>query len=249
MNHAPGIAMLAVSATIMGKTETIYPVLLTDEENVVLADTGYPGQQDLIRSAMEAHGVSADRLNRILITHQDLDHIGSLPELLQLAPQRIEVLAHELEKPYIQGDRRLLKLSPEAIELAVNAMPAQVPDAWKQAFRRTLEQPPRAGVDRTLKGGETLPYGGGVEVLLTPGHTPGHISLYHPASKTLIAADALTVSDGQLQGPDSRTTLDMPLALQSVKRLMDYEIEAVICYHGGLYRGDVRARLSAIAEA
>ncbi|MCC3375393.1 MBL fold metallo-hydrolase [Cohnella sp. REN36] len=247
MNISPGIALLPISATMMGNTETIYPTLLTDDRHAVLVDAGYPGQQDLIRAALEERGVPLERLSAVLLTHQDLDHVGSLPALLEMAPTGIEVLAHEEEQPYIQGDRQPLKLSPEAIEAAVAALPDAVPDAWKQAFRRTLEQPPRAAVDRALTGGETLPYAGGVEVVATPGHTPGHISLYHPASRTLIAADALTVIEEELRGPDPRTTLDMPQALASIRRLASYEIATVICYHGGLYRGDVRARLEAIA--
>jgi glyoxylase-like metal-dependent hydrolase (beta-lactamase superfamily II) len=52
-------------------------------------------------------------------------------------------------------------------------------------------------------------------VINTPGHTPGHISLYHKPSKTLIAGDAMRVMDGQLLGPAPEQTLDVDTAIKS----------------------------------
>ncbi|HEY7350100.1 MAG TPA: MBL fold metallo-hydrolase [Ktedonobacterales bacterium] len=199
-----------------------------------------------IREAMQQAGVPFERLNTIIVTHQDLDHIGSLPVMLKEAPQKVEVLANEIEKPFIQGDQRPLKLTPQAIAQAVAALPAEMPEEARQAFQARLENPPRAAVDKTVADGEELPYCGGITVINTPGHTPGHICLYHRQSKTLIAGDALRVVDGQLQGPSQQATLDMPLALESLKKLARYDIETVICYHGGLYRGEANQRLAAL---
>jgi glyoxylase-like metal-dependent hydrolase (beta-lactamase superfamily II) len=195
---------------------------------------------------MQQAGVPFERLNTIIVTHQDLDHIGSLPVMLKEAPQKVEVLANEIEKPFIQGDQRPLKLTPQAIAQAVAALPAEMPEEARQAFQARLENPPRAAVDKTVADGEELPYCGGITVINTPGHTPGHICLYHRQSKTLIAGDALRVVDGQLQGPSQQATLDMPLALESLKKLARYDIETVICYHGGLYRGEANQRLAAL---
>ncbi|GAB2698004.1 hypothetical protein ACFQWB_04885 [Paenibacillus thermoaerophilus] len=61
-------------------------------------------------------------------------------------------------------------------------------------------------------------------------------------------ADALTVEAGRLQGPAPDQTQDMRLALQSLARLSAYDINTVICYHGGVYRaGDVNRRIAEIA--
>jgi glyoxylase-like metal-dependent hydrolase (beta-lactamase superfamily II) len=73
--------------------------------------------------------------------------------------------------------------------------------------------------------------------------------LYHTPSKTLIAGDAMIVTDGKLQGPNPPFTPDMPKALRSLRSLAPYEIEAVICYHGGLVRGsEVQQRITEIAS-
>ncbi|MFT0825295.1 hypothetical protein VSK92_12555 [Bacillus swezeyi] len=46
------------------------------------------------------------------MTHQDIDHIGNLPDLLHEADGRAKSYAHKLEKPYIEGERPLLKTNP-----------------------------------------------------------------------------------------------------------------------------------------
>ncbi|MBJ8192934.1 MBL fold metallo-hydrolase, partial [Bacillus cereus] len=81
----------------------IHPILLWDQEMAVLIDTGLPGQMEDLRVAMEKVGVSFDQLKAVILTHQDVDHIGSLPEILQECGSHIKVYAHELDKPYIQG--------------------------------------------------------------------------------------------------------------------------------------------------
>lgn len=248
MRIANGVEMLEISATIMGKLDIIHPTLIWDKNTMILVDTGYPGQLPLLYKAMENVGMTTKQLRKILITHQDLDHIGSLPDILKKSIQKIEVLANEDEKPYIQGEKRLLRLSPEAIQQTLDSIPDDVPIKWKQAFKSVLENPPKAQVDRIVKDGEELPDCGGMIIINTPGHTPGHISVYHKQSKTLIAGDALVVEDGRLVGPTPQLALNMDLAIKSLKKLTYYDIETVICYHGGLYTGDVNKRIEELSK-
>ena len=128
------------------------------------------------------------------------------------------------------------------------ALPPEVPEERRKAFRAALEHPPQAKVNRVLADGEELPCFGGVTVIATPGHTPGHICLYHRGTRTLIAGDALRMQDGELLGPDPRATADMALALRSLSKLAAFNIERVICYHGGLYAGNATGRIAAIAR-
>jgi glyoxylase-like metal-dependent hydrolase (beta-lactamase superfamily II) len=243
-----GIEMLEISATIMGRQETIYPTLIWDSENVILVDAGYPGQLPLFHVEMEKAGVPLDRLTQVIVTHQDIDHIGSLSMILKECSEKVEVLANEVEKPYIQGDIRLIKITDEAIVQAMKALPDHVSDEFRAGFKRTLENPPSARVDKTIDGEDELPFCGGVVVINTPGHTPGHISLYHKQSKTLIAGDAMMVADGELLIADPQYCEDASLALESLKRFIAYDIETVICYHGGLYKGNVNKRIAELVK-
>jgi glyoxylase-like metal-dependent hydrolase (beta-lactamase superfamily II) len=90
-------------------------------------------------------------------------------------------------------------------------------------------------VDEVLKDGDVLPYLGGIEVIYTPGHTIGHMCLYLRESKTLIAGDLLFYREGKLSKADSSINHDQDLVLKSLKKLTQYDIENIICYHGGLF--------------
>ncbi|WP_239634863.1 MBL fold metallo-hydrolase [Paenibacillus sp. H1-7] len=239
---AQGIAMLSISAPVMGRMDTVHPVLLWDDHDVVLVDTGYPGQKQQLFSEAKSCGVPLERLTRIIITHQDIDHIGSLQDLVESSATPIHVSAHLLEKPYIQGDRRLLRFTDEAIA-AVDRMPEQVPESFRKGLKALMLNTPKAPVNDVIAGGQRLPWCGGGVVIDTPGHTPGHVSIYHSPSRTLIAGDALVVRDGSLHGADPETTFDPATAHASLSKLLAFDIDKVVCYHGGIYRDKVMARL------
>lgn len=248
--HENRIHMLDIASVVMGKKDVIHPVLIHDEEHVLLIDAGYPGQLDKFAEALSHYGLRIQDVTQVILTHQDIDHIGSLPAILDKAEHGVEVMASAEEKPFIEGEKTILKITPEALAAAEAMIPPTVPDAWKQAFLSTLKNPPRSPVHRVIHDGQVLPVCGGIEVIATPGHTPGHISLYHVPSKTLIAADALRVIDGRLCGPDPEQTLDMGKAMESVGKMARYEIGTIICYHGGMYQdgniSDTLRKLAAI---
>ncbi|HEB2432258.1 TPA: MBL fold metallo-hydrolase [Bacillus cereus] len=214
MEIAKGIEMLQLEF----QEFVIHPILLWDDEMAVLIDTGFPGQIEDIQVEMEKVGVSFDKLKVVILTHQDIDHIGSLPELLQRCRSNIKVYAHELDKPYIEGDLPLLKDG-------------------------NIENRPKGKVSDTVIDGQELPYCGGILILHTPGHTPGHISLYLKKSKILIAGDSMYSVNGMLGGIHAPTTINIKEAQQSLKKYLNLHIESVVCYHGGFSKGNINVQL------
>ncbi|WP_338554450.1 MBL fold metallo-hydrolase [Paenibacillus sp. KS-LC4] len=231
---AKGIAMLEITAVIMGKSTTIHPTLIWDQNHQILIDTAHPGQLPLLQEAAAQEGVLLEHITDIVLTHQDIDHIGSLPAVIEQANHAPQVWSSDIEKPYIEGRKRLIKITDEALASLDLMFPPETPAAFRAAFRKMLEHPPHANVTAQLLSGDKLDICGGISVIHTPGHTPGHVSLYHHASQTLIAGDALIVENGKLAPPIPAATLDYKMALQSLKALADYPIQHVICYHGGL---------------
>ena len=182
----------------------------------------------------------AKQVDLMVATHPDADHIGGLPEIVTASARKVEVLAHPAEKPYIQGDEIFIKRlpvdnSPEVGHVTTTVKPAVEPFA-------------RAKVTRLVTDGQVLPYCGGITVIHTPGHTPGHICLFHKQSRTLISGDALNVVNGQLTGPNPQHTHDLDIATKSLKKLSMYDIQSVICYHGGLYRGAAKRHIAELAN-
>lgn len=239
MKIASGVDVLELTMNL-GQPSTIHPTLIWDDENVILVDTGIPGQLDSIKSEMGKAGIPFERLSKIILTHQDFDHIGSLNSLLKAANHPLEVLAHEEDRPYIEGDKPFVKMSPERLKAMLENLP--------EDLRKVFAEPLTAKIDRTIADGEVLPYCGGITVIFTPGHTPGHISLYLNKYKILIAGDAMVAADGVLYGPREQVTPDMESALKSLKKFTQYDIETVVCYHGGIVNEKVNERLKELAQ-
>jgi len=208
-------------------------VILDAENGPTLVDTGLPGQAELILEKLAAEGISLSDLKRILITHQDIDHIGSLKALKEATGA--EVLALDVEIPYIDGTLPSPKMpSPERLE-------------QNPGLKAMLDALERSTVDVALRDGEVLDLAGGVTVIATPGHTFGHTSLYLNRTQTLITGDALTASQGTLAGPMEMATPDMASAKASVKKLAELDVKQIVAYHGGLVDQDANGQLRRVA--
>jgi glyoxylase-like metal-dependent hydrolase (beta-lactamase superfamily II) len=115
-------------------------------------------------------------------------------------------------------------------------------------MREVLQRLEPVGVDELLEDGEHLALAGGTRVIFTPGHTPGHLSLFLERSKVLIAGDALTAEGGRLKGPNPPVTLDTGEAARSVRRLAELDVKTIVCYHGGVVDEDANGQLQRVVE-
>lgn len=102
-----GITTIQLGAA--NSSNPFIPTILWDDQDVILIDTGIPGQLELIRAAFEELSIPFEKLTKIIITHQDMDHIGNLPALVQTLGDQVQVLAHETAVPYLTGETPLVK--------------------------------------------------------------------------------------------------------------------------------------------
>ena len=224
-----------------GTGRMINPALIYAGGKLTLVDAGFPGQFELFKSEIEKAGHKLEDLDYIVVTHQDMDHIGCINEIKAAAP-KVKVAAHEIEAPYIEGKKPPYKLSDKIknydslSEEDKKNVDERVENAKKNAVK----------VDILLKDGDTLDCG--AKAILTPGHTSGHMCVYVPEDKALITGDALVVSEGKLSGPNPMHTFDCKEGVKSIAKLLDYDIEAALVYHGGLIDKDVMASLKEIAS-
>src|SRR5215218_822858 len=218
MRIADGVYVLPIPRSPQERESFLNLTLIVDEHN---------------GTTLVDAGIGVRDLRRIIFTHQDLDHIGSGAALVRESGAR--VLAHPADAPHIEGKQRPLKFTPEMLER-------------RPQMREVLERLEPVGVDEHFEDGERLDLAGGTRVIFTPGHTPGHTSLYLERSKVLIAGDALRAERGSLNGPNPSMTLEMRTALQSMRRLADLDIDTIVCYHGGVVSEDANGQLRRVIQ-
>ncbi|MFN2201267.1 MAG: MBL fold metallo-hydrolase [Caldilineaceae bacterium] len=205
------------------------------EGGVTLIDCGMPAHADKILDALVANRYPVHAVNRIIITHVDLDHTGGLPAVQ--ARTGAAVICHEAELQYMEnpGRRRprsLLLTAPLALSRLLPGM------------RQRPTSPQYLVVD-----GQLLPEG--FTVVHTPGHTPGHISLLHREARLLVAGDALMNRRERLKGPPSAFTPDPRAAQRSIWRLAKQygdDYETVVFGHGPPILANGGKRVRALAS-
>ena len=213
----------------------------------VLVDAGLPGYAQAIREAAAAFVGSSDPPAAIVLTHGHFDHVGSLAALLE--HWRVPVFAHRLEAPYLSGRSKYPPADPLAGGGAISL------------FSRTY---PRNPIDisahlRLLPDGGELPDLPGWRWIHTPGHAPGHVSLFRDRDRTLIAGDAATTvrqeslmavatQRREVHGPPAFFTPDWHSAGESVGRLAALQPELLATGHGEPLRGTaMRTALRTVA--
>jgi glyoxylase-like metal-dependent hydrolase (beta-lactamase superfamily II) len=213
-------------------------------DGLTLVDVGLPGFLPKLEETMEKEGLSPGDIKKVIITHCDGDHVGALKALVDKYPG-IEVFSSARQAAYITGKQKHPRL-----EAAEKRYAASGSDEEKKAIAEDMERirnQETVGTVTALEDGYVFP-DSGIEIVEVDGHLPGHICVYVRADKALITGDALTAFDGKLCPPDKNFTLDMTTALTSLKKLLSYEIDNIVCYHGGLVTGSIRQSLEEIIK-
>lgn len=247
LNHAEGnnvslietrlmrVLMLTVAYPHEGKQDFLHLVLLHTSEELILVDCGYAGFADKLEKAANAYGLSLQQLTGIIITHHDVDHVGGLYEIKERYPT-IKVYSPPLEKQFIEGTLPSLRL--QQAEALLPYLPEESQPA-ATAFQDLLRSVKPVAVDEVLPPDESISFLPGVFSVSTSGHMPGHISLYLPDERILIAADAIVIENGEIEIANPQFTLDLKQAVQSVYKLSLLKPLKIICYHGGVLEVDI----------
>lgn len=207
MELVDGVYALPITRSLPNRDVTIQPSAVETDDGLILIDVGFPDTVDLLADALGEHGFALDDVAHVLLTHQDGDHAGGLRDVLDATDAT--TFAHPEDTPVIEGERPPLKggdgdrYSPAPIDV------------------------------RIVDGVTFRTRAGPLRIVETPGHTPGHVSLYLPERDLLVAGDALTADEHGLAPPKEQFTPDMSTAIESVGRLADLGVTATHCYHGG----------------
>jgi glyoxylase-like metal-dependent hydrolase (beta-lactamase superfamily II) len=213
-----------------------------------LIDAGLHGSADAIAKAAEKRFGSHPPTS-IILTHGHFDHVGALESLAMR--WQVPVYAHRAEMPYLDGTA---------------AYPKPDPSVGGGAMALLSPLYPRGPVNvspflRALPEDGSVPGMSGWQWIHTPGHTPGHVSLWRPGDRTLVAGDAFVTTRAEsayaaaitqapeMHGPPAYFTPDWSGARLSVIRLAGLEPEFVVTGHGAAMKGaEMREALRTLAD-
>ncbi|MCM3112578.1 MBL fold metallo-hydrolase [Lederbergia lenta] len=211
-----------VNIQLVGNPET---------KDFVLVDAGMPNSAEEIISITENRFGENSRPKAIILTHGHFDHVGGIIELIQ--HWNVPVYAHELELPFLTG-----KMSyPDPDSTVEGGMVAKISPMFPN-------EPVNLGdhVEKLPSDG-SVPHMPGFRWIHTPGHAPGHVSLFREEDRTLIAGDAFVTvkqdslykvftQEQEINGPPRYLTTDWQAAWESVKKLEALNPLVAVTGHG-----------------
>lgn len=194
--------------------------VIEDTAGLTLIDTGLKGSTGKIFSALEKAGKSPRDIRRIILTHAHGDHAGSAAEIKKRL--NIPVFAHfdaaRLIEAGLAGERPL-HLSPGIANWLI----------YNLFIRPAGNAVEPLTIDQHLNDNDILPFAGGIQVIYTPGHATGHISLLLRQERVLIAGDICANAFG-LAG--STVYEDSELGMQSIRKAASFDFDTAVFGHG-----------------
>ncbi|HEY6537936.1 MAG TPA: MBL fold metallo-hydrolase [Candidatus Dormibacteraeota bacterium] len=218
---APGVWQID---TLLGGWAEVNSVFLVEAGQPALIETGPQRDLEAVVEGLTRHGLGAEDLAWVVLTHIHIDHAGGVGEMAKRFP-RAQVVCHPRGLRHLADPARL------------NAASANVyGDRLDSLYGRMTP----VDSDRLLgaEDGGTIDLGGGKQLLLvySPGHAKHHIAVLETASGVLLVGDAVGVKlpgAGPLRPATPPDDFELELALGSIRRFRELRPRQLVLTHFG----------------
>ncbi|MDG5472218.1 MBL fold metallo-hydrolase [Jeotgalibacillus sp. ET6] len=198
----------------------------------VLVDAGMPKSAEKIKKEAEERYGKGTKPEAIILTHGHFDHVGGVEELA--SEWDVPVYAHSLEMPYLTGRQDYPEPDPTVDKGLVAKMSPKLFPNEAINLGQKVQSLPEDG---------SVPFMPEWKWVHTPGHTPGHVSLFRDRDRFLIAGDAfvtvkqeslvkVTMQKLEIHGPPKYLTMDFQAAWDSVRVLNELNPSIAVTGHG-----------------
>jgi glyoxylase-like metal-dependent hydrolase (beta-lactamase superfamily II) len=230
-----GLDMFTVAPGVFGLKDTFVNMyMIADEDDVdkwILVDAGLKWSASKIKKMAAMIFGENSKPKCIVLTHGHFDHVGSVRSLAE--EWNVPVYAHYLEQPYLNGQSSYPPPDPSVGGGMMASMSWMYPKGPINICDRLL----------LLDDDGSVPYLSDWKFIHTPGHSPGHISLFRESDRVLISGDAFVTTKAEsaiavfndkkeISGPPKYFTMDWEAAARSVQRLANLEPEIIATGHG-----------------
>jgi glyoxylase-like metal-dependent hydrolase (beta-lactamase superfamily II) len=214
--------------------------LVEESGAVTIIDAGLPGYYGELSAELAAMGRAIEDVRALVLTHGHSDHIGFAERVRN--EHGVPVSVHELDAALARGEAGNPSLGTGERKLG-SMMSFLLWAARRGALRATTLT--EVG---TFGGGTMLDVPGALQVIHTPGHTPGHVALHAPGHDALFAGDSIitfSVVSGRTGPQVSPFTADPEQALASLDRFAEVEARWLLPGHGPAWIDGVGAAVEA----
>ena len=192
-------------------------LFIEPDGSITLIDTGTKQAPKKIIAAIKHLNKDLRDVRKILFTHSHDDHAGGAGKLLEVLDNPI-IYAHKEEIEFLESGKN----------------PPRDFSHFAGFFFRLM---PSGGylpikVNEELEDRQVLPIAGGLQVIHTPGHTPGHVSFLHQASQTLITGDSVFNFGFKLSWSLSAFCTDFNQSKRTAEKFLDLDFETAAFTHG-----------------
>ena len=200
---------------------------IEDDGSITLVDTGVKSAPKKIVAAINYLNKDVKDIRKVLFTHSHDDHAGGAAKIIEIIGEP-EVLAHESEIKYLESGTNPPRDLTHLAGFFFRFMPAGKYSPIK--------------VDTAINDKQLLPIAGGLEVIHTPGHTPGHVSFLHKPSGVLITGDSVFNFGFKLAWSLSAFCTSFDQSRETAKKFLDIDFDTAAFTHGPhIQKGGKRA--------